>query len=148
LRRKILHYSAAVSGVLITIFGPAGAIAGQATFPKAAITYPLLIAVDAQRGELIFHSRCSMCHTVAGNSPYNKMGPDLHSLFGRKAGSLQGYEFSAALRNSGIIWREQTLNAYLQNPHKKVPGVKMPFLGISDKTVRADVIDYLRQATK
>lgn len=148
MRAKNPYCSAAVFGVLISICGPIDAVAARTVFPKVPITRFSVVAADLQRGELIFHSRCGMCHTVAADSPYNTMGPNLHGLFGRKAGSLSSYEFSTALQKSGIIWRDQTLDAYLQNPHKEVPGVKMPFLGISDKTVRADVIDYLRKATK
>ena len=148
MRANILHYPTVVSGILTAIFGSVGTTTALARFPHPAIARQLPVAVDVQRGQLIFRSRCSMCHTVAANSPYNKMGPDLRGLFGRKAGSLPGYEFSTALRNSGIVWSAQTLDAYLTDPHKEVPGVKMPFPGISDKTVRADVIAYLKEAPR
>lgn len=107
----------------------------------------VLQAADTQHGELIFRSRCSTCHSVVANSPA-PMGPDLHGLFGRRAGNLPDYDYSAALRAANIVWNAQTLDAYLKDPHKKVPGVNMPFPGIPNKADRDHVISYLEEATQ
>ena len=108
---------------------------------------PLLSVVDAQRGAGIFQGRCSVCHTVHAGGP-NKLGPSLHGLFGRHAGTLPGYNYSAAMRASGVVWGAGTLDSYLANPHKDIPGDKMPFPGLPNKTDRDDVISYLEQATR
>jgi cytochrome c len=69
-------------------------------------------------------------------------------LFGRKAGSLPDYSYSVALKNSGIVWDEHTLDRWLQGPSTMVPGTEMIFAGLADPQERADVIAYLKEATK
>jgi cytochrome c len=112
---------------------------------------PLLVKVaDVQHGEQIFQSRCSVCHTLQAGAP-NKFGPNLHGLFGRHAGSLPGYNYSSAMRGAGamgLVWSAVTLDPYLENPHKAVPGDKMPFPGIPGEQDRQAVIAYLEQATR
>ena len=76
------------------------------------------------------------------------MGPSLHGLFGRKAGTAPGYHYSSAMKNSGIVWNEKSLETYLVNPRKVVKGTKMVFPGLKKAEQRADVIAYLKQATK
>jgi cytochrome c len=105
------------------------------------------LAADTQRGQGLFQSRCSICHTVQEGGP-NKVGPNLHGLFGRHAGSLPGYNYSPAMRAAGIVWGAQTLDTYLTDPHKDIPGDKMPFPGLFIKADRDDIISYLEQATK
>jgi cytochrome c len=68
-------------------------------------------------------------------------------LFGRRAGSVPGFVYSAAMRNSGIVWSEATLDRFLQGPRQMVPGTKMTYAGVPDPQERADLIAYLRQAT-
>ena len=69
-------------------------------------------------------------------------------LFGRRAGSVQGFAYSDAMRNSGIVWSETTLDQFLTNPQAYVPGTRMTFTGLPDAQERADVIAYLKEATK
>jgi cytochrome c len=69
-------------------------------------------------------------------------------LFGRPAGSVPRFAYSPAMRNSGIVWSETTLDRFLQGPRKMVPGTKMTYAGVPDPQERADLIAYLRQATK
>jgi cytochrome c len=113
------------------------------------LTVNLLVRLvaDTQRGAGLFQSRCGICHTVQEGGP-NKVGPNLHGLFGRHAGSLPGYNFSPAMRASGVVWSSQTLDAYLNDPHKNIPGDKMPFPGLPNKADRDDLISYLEQATQ
>jgi cytochrome c len=88
-----------------------------------------------------------MCHELrAGDS--TKYGPNLHGVFGRKAGSLPGYDYSLDLRRSSIVWNAQTLDEYLADPHSGRRGDKMPYPGLSSKTDRDNLIAYLEQVTR
>jgi cytochrome c len=125
-----------------------GLVAAHPVAPQPFVA-PLRVlrVADSQRGQQIFQSRCAMCHTVQAGAP-NKFGPNLHGLIGRHAGTAPGYNYSAAMRASGIVWGAQTLEAYLTNPHLNVPGDKMPFPGLPSQADRDDVIAYLQQAAQ
>ena len=97
---------------------------------------------DPMRGEQIYH-RCQGCHSIDAN----RVGPRHAGLFGRHAGSLDDYNYSDAMRASGVVWNETTLDQFLTAPRKFIPGTKMPFAGIPDAQERADLIAYLKQAT-
>jgi cytochrome c len=98
---------------------------------------------DSLKGEQIYH-RCQGCHSI----DRNRVGPMHKGLFGRPAGSVPGFSYSDAMKNSGIVWSEETLNQFLQGPRKMVPGTKMTYAGVADPQDRADLIAYLKQATK
>lgn len=100
-------------------------------------------AADAARGEELYR-KCVSCHTIEANGR-NRAGPRLHGLFGRVAGSVSDYRYSEALKGSGIIWTEQTLDAYLKDSEAFVPGTKM-YGGLSQDQDREDLIAYLRGA--
>ncbi len=100
---------------------------------------------DAKRGEQRFQE-CAACHSVQAN--VNNVGPSLAGLFGRKAGSLSDFRYSAAMRRSGITWSPQELDAFIADPQKRVPANRMPYAGLPDTVARADLIAYLQQATK
>jgi cytochrome c len=97
---------------------------------------------DPARGESLY-SRCQGCHSI----DVDRVGPRHAGLFGRKAGSLQDYDYSAAMRAAGVVWDEATLDRFLTAPRQFIPGTKMPFAGISDAQERADLIAWLKQAT-
>lgn len=101
-------------------------------------------AADLTRGEQLFR-KCVSCHTLEANGR-NRVGPRLHGLFGRQAGGVADFRYSEALKNSGIIWTEQTLNAYLKDSEAFVPGTKM-YGGLSLDQDREDLIAYLKSAT-
>lgn len=106
---------------------------------------PAEAAGNAAAGKQVF-AKCKACHSLAPGETV--IGPSLHGLFGRKAGTMPDFLYSAAMANSGIVWNEQTLAQYLPNPQALVPRTKMAFVGLSDPQEVEDVIAYLKQATK
>jgi cytochrome c len=124
------------------------ALASAAPAASKAAPNPLLrLAADSTRGAGLFQSRCGTCHSVQAAGP-TKIGPSLHGLFGRRAGTLPDYNYSPAMRAAGIVWGAQPLDAYLTDPKKTVPGDKMPFIGLTAKADRDDIIAYLEQSTR
>ena len=97
---------------------------------------------DAVHGKTIFN-RCMVCHTVQAG--VNHIGPSLHGVVGRPAGTAVGFNYSRANKSSGITWTEQKIFDYLKNPQAMVPGTKMTFPGLPNAQDRADVIAYLKQ---
>lgn len=98
------------------------------------------------RGERDFRV-CVACHSLAPDR--NMTGPSLANLWGRKAGSLPSFErYSDALKASGIIWDDRSLDAWLTDPARMVPDNEMPFEGIKDSRARADLLAFLKEATK
>jgi cytochrome c len=91
--------------------------------------------------------KCKICHAfdAAGG---NRVGPDLHGVFGRKAGTASGFNFSDAMKNSGIVWDEQSLAAFLGDPKASLPGNRMSFPGVKDEAVLHDLLQQLKQATQ
>lgn len=101
------------------------------------------IAQDAAAGEKVF-AKCKICHQV-GAGAKNAVGPVLNGIVGREAGSIEGYTYSPANKNSGLTWDEATLKEYLKNPRAKVPGTKMIFPGLQNEADIENVIAYLKQ---
>jgi len=100
---------------------------------------------DAMRGEQKF-VECAACHSVERG--VNNVGPSLAGLFGRKAGALVEFRYSAAMRKSGITWTPQTLDEYIADPQKRIPANRMPYAGLTDAAARADLIAYLEKVAK
>ena len=103
-------------------------------------------AQDAAAGEKVFVV-CRACHQVGPNAK-NAVGPVLNGLFGRKAGSVEGYSYSEANKKSGITWSEEEFTKYIQDPKAVVPGTKMAFAGIKDPQKIKDLIAYLHTFDK
>ncbi len=103
-------------------------------------------AQDAAAGEKVFLV-CRACHQVGDNAK-NAVGPMLNGMFGRKAGSVEGYNYSEANKKSGITWTEEEFTKYIQDPKAVVPGTKMAFAGIKDEKKIKDLIAYLHTFDK
>ncbi|HZK88748.1 MAG TPA: c-type cytochrome [Stellaceae bacterium] len=91
--------------------------------------------------------KCKICHALdaAGG---NRVGPDLHGVFGRKAGTAAGFAFSDAMKDSGIIWDDETLAKFLRDPKGSLPGNRMSFPGIQNEATLRDLLQQLKQATQ
>ncbi len=101
----------------------------------------LALAQDAGAGKKVF-AKCAPCHSV-GPGATNKVGPNLNGLIGRKAGSVEGFGYSDAMKNSGITWDDASFKEYIADPKKKVPGNKMLFPGVKDELERDDLYAYV-----
>jgi cytochrome c len=99
------------------------------------------------RGERLFNQQCKACHTVDKDGA-RTVGPNLHGLVGRKAGSTEGYSSSEAMKASGIVWDDKTLVEYLKDPKGRVPGTKMVYSGLKQEAQQADMIAFLKKATQ
>ncbi|KAA8565035.1 hypothetical protein EYC84_010799 [Monilinia fructicola] len=97
---------------------------------------------DAKKGANLFKTRCAQCHTL-GEGEGNKIGPNLHGLFGRQTGAVEGYAYTDANKQKAITWNEETLFEYLENPKKYIPGTKMAFGGLKKDKDRNDLIQYV-----
>jgi cytochrome c len=98
-------------------------------------------AQDAEAGKKVF-AKCAPCHSI-GPGAKNKVGPELNGLMGRKAGSVEGFSYSEAMKNSGITWDDAQFHEYITDPKKKVPGNKMVFPGVKDEIQRDDLAAYI-----
>jgi cytochrome c len=96
-------------------------------------------AADAAHGEHAF-AKCAPCHA---KDTTNGIGPGLLGVIGRHAGSVPGFRYSRAMKNSGIVWDEKSLDAFITQPQKILPGTTMPFSGIPGQEERKDLIAYL-----
>jgi cytochrome c2 len=102
-------------------------------------------AADAVRGEKLF-VECASCHSIERG--VDGVGPSLFGLFQRKAGEVADYRYSPAMKKSAIAWTAQTLDTYLADPQKSVPGNRMPYSGLPDASARADLIAYLLKVSR
>ena len=98
---------------------------------------------DAIAGEKTF-AACKACHQI-GETAKNSVGPQLNGLFGRKAGSVEGYSYSSAYKVLDKVWDEANFRVYIQDPRAVTPGTKMTYPGLKDEAKIADLIAYLKQ---
>ena len=120
------------------------ALAACMLFAVAARTSALATpAGNATRGAEIY-TRCQACHALE----YNRTGPKHCGVIGRKSGSVPGFDYSPAMKQAKLTWDEKTLDQFLADPLRLVPGTTMTYAGIRDPQERRDLIAYLRDANK
>ena len=105
----------------------------------AAAASPACAAGDTLSGQQLYEARCAGCHSV----DEHRVGPAHRGVFGRKAGSQEGFSYSNALKKSAIVWNEKTLDAWLIEPEKLIPGQAMN-VQVGDAKVREDIVAFLR----
>src|SRR3954467_3304566 len=115
------------------------AVTGVVVVFLAASTLPVR-AADPEKGKAIFE-QCAACHSLDASGDYD--GPTLKGIIGRKAGSLEDYRYSAAMKRSDVTWDAVALDKYIADPQAFIPGNRMAFAGMSDKAERDDLIAYL-----
>ena len=103
-------------------------------------------APDLTRGARLF-KKCVHCHTV-NREGRHRIGPNLHGLFGRRAGTIPGFDFSPAWRGANFVWTEKTLDIYLRNPRQTIPNNLMQFDGLNRPEDRAALIAYMKVITR
>ena len=108
---------------------------------EGALLLAALAAGDPKAGEAIY-GRCQACHALA----YDRVGPRHCGLLGRRAGAVQGFDYSAPMKKSGIVWTARALDRFLADPVGVVPGTTMTYAGVADPKERADLIAYLAKA--
>ncbi len=120
---------------------PAIVVLALAAGCAPASAAPSVVAGRAAAGQAVYE-RCLACHALE----YDRTGPRHCGLFGRRAGSVPGFAYSGAMQRSRIVWDDKTLDLFLADPMKTVPGTSMGYAGVKDRQERADLIAYLRQA--
>lgn len=111
------------------------------------LTSTIASAQDVENGQSLFR-QCRACHQIGANAK-NLVGPQLTAIVGRKAGSVEGFNYSEANKAAGakgLVWDETQLLAYLENPLQFMPGTKMAYAGLKDEADRKDIIAYLKSA--
>ncbi len=105
---------------------------------------PSALPQEASSGQQAFNNACRTCHVVKEGD--NRLGPNLHRIVGRKAGSLPDYAFSGAMKEAGFVWDEEKLDRFMANPDEVVPGNSMkPYGGLASSEERKKIIGYLAQ---
>ena len=112
----------------------------------ASAAAPPALAQDVAAGKTSFN-KCLACHAV-GEGAKNKVGPVLNGLPGRKSGTVEGYSYTEANKNSGITWDEASFKDYIKDPKAKIPGTKMVFAGIKNEQEAGDLWAFLAQYDK
>lgn len=98
-----------------------------------------------ERGAILY-KRCRACHTLEQDGRH-KVGPNLWNVYGRTAGTREGFNYSKAMAASGIVWTDETLSGYIENPARYMAGNRMSFVGLRKEEDRAALLEYLRAET-
>lgn len=115
--------------------------------PAVFLLMPGLSAACAAESGAAELQKCKICHALEANGG-NRVGPDLHGIIGRKAGTAANFAYSEAMRNSGTVWDDESLAKFLRDPKGALPGNRMSFPGITDETALNDLLQELRRATQ
>ena len=112
------------------------------TLALTGLAAPALAAGDAEAGGKLFTKTCGGCHSI-GEGARGGFGPELNGIIGRPAGTTTDYQYSDAMKNSGVVWTREKLAAYIENPKSVVSGTRMIFWGISDQEKIENILAYL-----
>ncbi len=138
--------------VVVTVIGALASVwmgLSLAATPESTAPVASTTATDSpqyKRGKLLF-IQCRACHALQAEEPH-KVGPNLHGFVGRKAGTVEGFIFSAALKQSDLTWDEPTILKWLEKPSALVPGNTMAFAGIANPKDRDSILVYLQAETQ
>ena len=111
-----------------------------------ALSSPAFAKGDKEAGKRVY-AQCAACHKIDASGSHG-VGPNLNKVIGRRAGTVPGFRFSPAMANSGRVWTETALDAYLAAPMASIPGSRMPFAGLRNAADRRNVIAYIKSAAK
>jgi cytochrome c len=103
------------------------------------------LAADIEKGKVVFE-RCAACHSLEAGK--NEDAPTLRGIFGRKIAAIEEFRYSAAMKRSDLVWTQSTLDTFIEDPQAFIPGNRMPFDGLKDKSEREDLLAYLEVGTK
>jgi len=124
----------------------AAVLAPNASGESAAMkSATVTLAGNPETGRKVF-KKCAVCHRAEKNAG-KKVGPNLWGIINREKGTVEGFKFSAAIKNAGGTWTEADLDGYIESPKKFLPGSRMAFAGIRKPQARADLIAYLKSLT-
>ena len=128
--------------LLASVLTVAAVEAGNTSVPELgpALEAELVQAADPARGQTLYESRCAGCHSLDAD----RVGPAHRGVYGRRAGSVEGYAYSTALRDSDVVWTVETLERWLTDPQATIPGQKMYFR-VAKQADRLDIIAFLMQ---
>jgi len=122
-----------------------GQIGGTTSVLMLLLSCSAYAGGDVARGETRFQD-CAACHKLEAGA--NNVGPSLHDIFTRKAGTLEDFRYSPAMKRSGIVWTPEALEKFIADPQATVPANRMPYAGMANPSDRADLIAYLQKMTK
>ena len=117
---------------------------GLLSIVLADTTYAADCAPDQGRGAQVFANECAVCHSVAKGMT-GMMGPNLAGVVGRKSGSLEGFNYSQAMRNKDINWQAENIAQLITQPQAFVPGTYMPYMGLASADDRQAVVCFLKE---
>ena len=112
------------------------------TLALTVVAAPAFAAGDAEAGGKLFTKTCGGCHSI-GEGARGGFGPQLNGILGRPAGTTPDYQYSDAMKNSGVVWTRDKLTAYIEDPKSVVSGTRMIFWGISDQEKIENILAYL-----
>ena len=133
--------SAAVAALALSL-SACGSPPEDKTSDGAATTGDASPAVAVAGAKPAAFAQCAACHAVEPGK--HGVGPSLAGVYGTKSGAIPGYDFSEAMKNANLTWDDATLDSYLANPMKVVPGTRMTYAGMADPEQRKAIIAYLK----
>jgi cytochrome c len=145
-RQRALHpvlWTLLLAAGLMAAFGLTPKQADAVASASQASSAGILARGDALRGQTAYESRCGGCHSLDAD----RIGPRHRGVYGRKAGSIADFDYSEALKAAGVVWDAASLDRWLSGPEAFIPGQRMGF-SVSDASVRADIIAYLKQESE